>query len=149
KIKAVLKGQEKDLLEEVEERIIVRKNLNPLRAHSKSKFLPTILQAIGQKSVLSVEYHSFYKGEQTRRCLEPMGIFYESGNWLLIAYCSLMGDYRVFRIDRTRDLPPTKEHLIDQHAAVTEYLDALSKENPLVKAGIRMKKEVCTDSKPI
>lgn len=143
KIKAVLKGQEKDLLEEVEERIIVRKNLNPLRAHSKSKFLPTILQAIGQKSVLSVEYHSFYKAEQTRRCLEPIGIFYESGNWHMIAYCRLRGDYRDFRIDRISALRATEEHFLDQHPSLTEYLDILSKQKRLVKAVIRMKKEVC------
>ena len=143
KIKAVLKGQEKDLLEEVEERIIVRKKLNPLRAHSKSKFLPTILQAIGQKTVLSVEYNSFYKGENTRRCLEPIGIFYEAGNWHLIAYCRLRGDYRDFRIDRILGLQATDEHFLDQHPSLTEYLDTLSKQKSLVKAVIRMKKDVC------
>src|SRR5690606_31097602 len=118
-----------------------RKKLNPLRAHSKSKFLPTILQAIGQKSVLSVEYHSFYKAEQTRRCLEPIGIFYESGNWHLIAYCRLRGDYRDFRIDRISALQATEEHFLDQHPSLTEYLDTLSKQKSLVKAVIRMKME--------
>src|SRR5690606_36539481 len=52
KIKSVLKGQEKDLLEEVEERIIVRKKLNPFRANSNSKLLPKILASIGLKTVL-------------------------------------------------------------------------------------------------
>ncbi len=142
KIKAVLKGQEKDLLEEVDERIIVRKKLNPLRTNSKSKLLPTILEAIGQKTVLSIDYHSFYKEEKTNRCLEPIGIFYEGGNWHLIAYCRLRGDYRDFRIDRISALQATGERFLDQHPSLSEYLDALSNQKSLVKAVIRIKKEV-------
>ena len=142
KIKAVLKGQEKDLLEEVDERIIVRKNPNPLRTNSKSKLLPTILEAIGHKTVLSIDYHSFYKEEKTNRCLEPIGIFYEGGNWHLIAYCRLRGDYRDFRIDRISALQATGERFLDQHPSLSEYLDALSNQKSLVKAVIRIKKEV-------
>jgi predicted DNA-binding transcriptional regulator YafY len=142
KVKAVLKGQEKDLLEEVEERIIVRKKLNPLLAEGKNKRLPPILQAIGQKTVLTIDYQSFYKREKTRRCLEPIGIFYESGNWHLIAYCRLRGDYRDFRIDRITGLQVSEEHFLDQHPSLTEYLDTLSKQKNLVKAVIRMKKDI-------
>lgn len=142
KVKAVLKGQEKELLEEVEERIIVRKKLNPLRGKGKSKMLPTILQAIAQKVLLSMEYFSMYKEEKTQRLVEPIGIFYESANWHLIAYCRLRGDYRDFRIDRIAQLHQTEEHFVDQHPSLTEYLNALSHKKSLTKAVVRIKKDV-------
>jgi len=142
KIKSVLKMQEKNLLEEVEERIIVKRRLNPLRTNSERKLLPTILQAVAQKTVLSMDYHSLYKGEKTRRCLEPIGIFYEGGNWHLIAYCRLRGDYRDFRIDRISGLKATEELFVDQHPSLSEYLDALSNKKSLIKAVVRMKKDV-------
>jgi len=142
KIKSVLKGQEKDLLEEVEERIIVRKKLNPFRANSNSKLLPKILASIGQKTVLSINYHSFYKEEKTDRCLEPIGIFYEGGNWHLIAYCRLRGDYRDFRIDRISALQATEEHFLDNHPSLAEYLDTLSNQKRLIKAVVRIRKDV-------
>lgn len=142
KIKSVLKGQEKDLLEEVEERIIVRKKLNPFRTNSKSKLLPRILEAIGQKTVLYINYHSFYKEEKTNRCLEPIGIFYEGRNWHLIAYCRLRGDYRDFRIDRISDLQTKEERFLDKHPSLAEYLDTLSNNKRLTKAVVRIKKDV-------
>src|SRR5690606_2143159 len=81
KIRSVLRIQEKDYLEGVEEKIIVRRKYNPLSATSDNTLLPTVLQAIAEKEVLAMEYFSCYQQEKTSRCVDPMDIVFENNNW--------------------------------------------------------------------
>lgn len=141
KIRAVLKVQEKELLEEVEERIIVRRKYNPLRKNDNIKLLPTILQSIANKQVLAMEYVSVYQQEKTSRCLEPLGVFYESNNWHMIAFCRLRKDYRDFRVDRITGLKVTDDYFEDQHPSLSEYLDDISERQNLIKVAIRMSRD--------
>lgn len=141
KIKAVLKSQEKDLLEEVEERIVVRKRINPLRQNSHLQLLSSILQGIAEKKVLLLEYHSLYQQERTIRTAEPLGVFFETNNWHMVAYCRLRNSYRDFRIDRIISLKVTDQYYEDLHPSLPEYLDSLSSKQNLLKAVIRMEKE--------
>lgn len=98
KIKSVLRGDEKDLLENLDEMIQVK---DP-KPHSKpsSNILDTLLKAIAEKKVVQMEYRAFGNEENSNRYLEPIGIFHEHENWYTIGYCHLRESYRQFRIDR-------------------------------------------------
>ncbi|MCS3459011.1 putative DNA-binding transcriptional regulator YafY [Aeromonas sp. BIGb0445] len=55
--------------------------------------------AIAAGDWLSIDYGAA-SGQQTRRRIYPLGLFYWGGRWTLGAWCSLRQGYRDFRIDR-------------------------------------------------
>jgi predicted DNA-binding transcriptional regulator YafY len=67
-------------------------------------FLTTIQKAAVDKEVLRMEYSSNYAEELTSRDVEPIGLFYYSNAWHLIAWCRLRSGYRDFRTDRIKTL---------------------------------------------
>ena len=54
--------------------------------------------AIVNFQILKIEYASS-KNEKSSRDIEPFAIYSTNGNFLLIAFCRLRDDFRVFRID--------------------------------------------------
>jgi predicted DNA-binding transcriptional regulator YafY len=42
-------------------------------------------------------------GTSSRRVLRPLGLYFWSGVWTLVAWCELRDDFRVFRLDRMRE----------------------------------------------
>ncbi len=48
--------------------------------------------------ILKIEYVSS-KNEKSTRDIEPFATYSTNGNFLLIAFCRLRDDFRVFRID--------------------------------------------------
>ena len=98
KIKAVLRGTEKDLLENLENQIVVIEK-NQKRA-SPGNTLDVLLKAIAEKKVVTLTYRAFGKEQDSTRELEPIGIFHEHDHWHTIGYCHLRETYRQFRIDR-------------------------------------------------
>ncbi len=95
KIKAILKYSQKGNAELLSDRVYFGGN------HKKEKSsnnLMRIQSAIINFQVLMVEYVSF-KGERSSRDIEPFAIYSTNGNFLLIAFCRLRDDFRVFRID--------------------------------------------------
>ncbi len=98
KVKAVLRGTEKDLVENLEENIIVferKRNSTP-----PPDSLDVLLKATAEKKVVKLLYKTFGKDEPTERLVEPLGIFHEHENWYTIAWCHLREEYRQFRADR-------------------------------------------------
>ena len=144
KIRSILKTQEKDFLEQVEEKIIVRKQISPLRENADLNLLPTILQAIAKKEVLSIQYFSLYQQEITSRTVEPLGILFENNKWHMIAYCRLRSAYRDFRIDRINSLKITGDRFSNEHPTFAQYLDTLSREQNLHTCVIKMSKKTST-----
>ncbi len=50
------------------------------------------------------------QGDQTLRTIRPLGLYFWSGVWTVVAWCELRDDFRMFRIDRIADstvLPTT------------------------------------------
>jgi predicted DNA-binding transcriptional regulator YafY len=105
KIRAVLKNEEKQLAENLEERISV--SSFPGKQISGG-FMVEILQAISKKVKLNISYHASSTDEVTLRLVEPIGIIYYGMDWHLIAYCNLRNDYRDFKVTRIKKLSLTK-----------------------------------------
>jgi predicted DNA-binding transcriptional regulator YafY len=110
KVKAVLQQAEKNHVADLEDHIEV---LPPLATQPISgKFLNEIRKAIVDKQVLSITYTSNYQQETTQREVEPIGLFYYSMSWHLIAWCRLRKSVRDFRTDRILDLKINDEKFI-------------------------------------
>jgi predicted DNA-binding transcriptional regulator YafY len=44
------------------------------------------------------------KGEQTERCIRPLGLFFWGKTWTLAAWCEMRSDFRNFRLDRIDEI---------------------------------------------
>lgn len=108
KIKAVLKDQDKDRLEKLQNKIGVF-NIAEEKTDSKSGFITDIQSALCGKNVILIEYYSPQNTESTSRKIEPISLGFYEFHWHLIAYCRLRNEYRDFRIDRIKKLSLTNE----------------------------------------
>jgi predicted DNA-binding transcriptional regulator YafY len=103
KIQSVLHDPEKDHLESLQSHIEV---WQPVRTDNDTSehYLRDIQKAVVDKEVIVMDYYSSYSNELTQRVVEPIGLFYYSESWHLIAWCRLRNGYRDFRADRIRVL---------------------------------------------
>ncbi|MES2375215.1 MAG: YafY family protein [Bacteroidota bacterium] len=141
KVRAILKTTEKDLLESMDDRIAVFKSM-AMPETANTDHIQTVLHSIAQKKVLALNYFAQHSQEHTKRYVEPIGIFYLSGYWHLIAYCRLRKDYRDFRIDRIKNLAVTDDHYTDEHPALKEYIAQTAKEKDLEAVIILVDKSI-------
>ncbi|MDB5286336.1 MAG: DNA-binding protein [Mucilaginibacter sp.] len=130
KIRAILKTAEKDMLENMDNSIEVLKSRAQRRINNNDH-IQTILNAIAHKKVLSMEYKAGYTQEQTKRNVEPVGIFYLDSYWHLIAYCHMRTDYRDFRCDRIDSLTETDQTFSGKHPTLKAYIAQTAYEKKL------------------
>ncbi|MDQ2090586.1 helix-turn-helix transcriptional regulator [Marimonas arenosa] len=45
-------------------------------------------------------------GEESRRVIRPLGLFFWGKVWTLVAWCELRNDFRMFRLDRINGMAP-------------------------------------------
>ena len=84
--------------------VIVGENgKKPFLPSSPVQSLMTIQSAITGFNLLEIKYNSLNKNI-TKRTIEPFAIYSTQGNWLLIAFCRLRKEFRVFRIDLIQEL---------------------------------------------
>jgi predicted DNA-binding transcriptional regulator YafY len=141
KIKAILRTSEKDLLEDIDNNIEVFKtHYQPKSADND--YIQIILNSISKKHVLCIEYFAHHSQQNTKREIEPVGIFYMDNYWHLIAYCRLRKDYRDFRIDRMKSLFVTDKLFINQHPTLKAYIAQTAKEKHLETVVIKVEKEI-------
>jgi predicted DNA-binding transcriptional regulator YafY len=142
KVKAVLRSAEKEYLEAMEQHIdVVRINHDPENKQEISP-LPIILRSIAERRILSMVYFAHHSQENTKRTIEPVGVFYKAGYWYLIAFCYLRNDYRTFRTDRIKDLLLTDQSFSKEHPPLKTYLKQLSLEKELTQIMIRVDNDI-------
>lgn len=108
KIKSVLKDAEKDHIENLQSQIQVFRYASADEPKDfPDHFLSELQNALVSKEVLKLDYFSHNQGELTIREIEPIGMFYYSMAWHLIAWCRLRNGYRDFRTDRIKSLTRT------------------------------------------
>src|SRR5205085_11626056 len=134
-------SDEKESMEEVDEQIAgVHSKPQQAQANDTSH-LQSILKAISNGTVVTIDYTTRYQDNNTSRNIEPIGIFYLEGHWHLIAYCRLRKDYRDFRTDRIHDLKLTDERFTTVHPTLNAYLQQVRKEKDLFSVVIRVNKQ--------
>jgi predicted DNA-binding transcriptional regulator YafY len=126
KIKSVLADREKDHLESLESFVEVFQ-LHKHKPQFPNHFLTDIQKALVNKEVLELEYYS--NDEQlTEREVEPIGMFYYSSGWHLIAWCRMRSDYRDFRTDRIKTLIHTDKKFDRRNLlSLQDYLQSYMK----------------------
>ncbi len=136
KIRAILRHSEKDHIEEIDEHIAVM--THPAIAHQPTAelHLQAILKAIGNSSVVEINYVSLEKNETTRRKVEPVGIYYLGSHWYLIAFCQLRKDYRNFRTDKIAQLAITSETNSKTHPTLQSFISQMSADREVSKVVI-------------
>lgn len=131
KIKAVLRTHDKDFLEGLEERIVVRKPTAPAPGPDRPDCFPVILRSLAEKKVLNLDYRTPDRPGPSRRKIEPVGVFFDRANWHLIAYCRMRKDYRNFRLDRIASLDLLGETFPNRHPSLREFLERVNRERNL------------------
>ncbi len=66
--------------------------------------LATLQQAIRERRLVRLRYHSHSRDEVTEREVEPYRLSYNNGAWYMEGYCRLRHDVRDFRLNRIEDL---------------------------------------------
>ncbi len=71
--------------------------------------LGKIMSAVDASHVVEIRYAPVSKRPPTEREVEPLGLVRVEHAWLMVAYCRLRSDVRVFRVDRILDARATGE----------------------------------------
>jgi predicted DNA-binding transcriptional regulator YafY len=138
KIKAVLRSSDKELLDDISNKIAVVGN--PYLPKDRHHNLPieTILNCIAEKRIIRLAYYSTTSPGMSERNVEPVGIYSSGAYWYLIAWCRLREGYRNFRTDRVANLVVLAERFEAQHPALQNFIERTRCEQSLQKAVIRL-----------
>jgi len=131
KVKAVLRLAEKDYLEDLEQHIEVIENQYVPKRSNDTIHLQNVLQSIAQKNVLELDYFANHNQQQSKRDVEPVGIYYLGEQWYMVAYCRLRKDYRTFKFGSINRLTVTETHYQKEHPSLKSFLSKESKEKKL------------------
>jgi predicted DNA-binding transcriptional regulator YafY len=132
KIKSVLNEAQKDHLENLQDHIEVLRPQMNLPAQSGS-FLSDLQKAVAGKQVIQINYFS-NQNELTQREVEPIGLFYYSAAWHLIAWCRLRNGFRDFRSDRIKELKQTGIAFEPRSiSTMQEYFNSIQQANAEMK----------------
>lgn len=120
KIKAALRSRQRDKLE------LLADNTAPSTRSvppASSTYLSAMQEAILQKHPLLITYFSISQQEETRRKLQPVGLYFTREHWVLVAWCLLREDYREFRLDHIRTLSLVHEEQYTPTLSLNAYFE--------------------------
>ncbi len=95
--KALLSGEKADL-EAVNDNIVMQPD------HPDQPKLQLLREAMDDRRQIDMEYYSSGRDVITRRRLNPLNLFFGSGNWYLLGWDHLSGENRLFRVDRILEI---------------------------------------------
>jgi proteasome accessory factor B len=78
---------------------------------------------------VSLTYHGIYRGETSRREVQPYGLLFHHGTWYLIGLDATRAAIRVFRVGRIEDMsvntraPNTPDYVIPDSFRIEAYAD--------------------------
>ncbi|MFT3701590.1 MAG: YafY family protein [Agriterribacter sp.] len=122
KVKSVLRGSQKDKLEQLQSQI---KTITCEYAANNFAYLSQIQEAIASQTTLVMEYQN-NQAEVSARTVEPIGLIFYALNWHLIAWCWYRSDYRDFRVSRILKLTsPGQSFTKTDHLDLNEYMKML------------------------
>jgi len=119
KIKSILRYSQKGNADLLSERVYFGDNND---RDKSSNNLMTIQSAIINFQVLKVEYVSS-KSKRTTRDIEPFAIYSINGNFLLIGFCRLRGDFRAFQIDYIEKLVAQDDTFTPHDMTLQKYFE--------------------------
>ncbi|MFC4213119.1 helix-turn-helix transcriptional regulator [Pedobacter lithocola] len=122
KVKAVLKTNQKEKLEKMNQHIRLQ---IPERLRFNYEYLSLIQNAITEKNIIELEYKNA-KDETSKREVEPIGLIFYAFSWHLIAWCHYRNQYRDFNLTRIVCLKNyEKPFLKTEHMPLSNYMSML------------------------
>jgi predicted DNA-binding transcriptional regulator YafY len=141
KIRTILRHADKNYVENIESSVAVLHNpYLPVR-QDDLKYLNTIIASINEQKVVHITYQSVNGYDQSQRDIEPLGVYFASSRWYLIAFCHLKNDYRNFRVDKILSVHLIDKNFAKKHPTLYQYLQAQPKEDRLIEVVLKMKKQ--------
>jgi predicted DNA-binding transcriptional regulator YafY len=118
----LLKGTDTSLSREYQAAISKVKAVLFNTHHSGS--LTLIQNALTSFKIFEIDYQSNHKGEITQREIEPFALYFSlKESWLLIAFCRLRKDFRMFSLDRILKINKLDISFQPHKLTLSEYLD--------------------------
>lgn len=120
----------------------VKKNAGEVRVYAfdtrmtdaERELLDRMDAAIAARSLLDMAYTA-ESGEQTRRHVEPLGLYFWGKVWTLVGWCRLREDFRTFRVDRVAELLLTGETVANvKGRSLQDFLARLTEEGHIPRA---------------
>lgn len=134
KIKSVLRTSEKDRIDQLSPLVAVFRNRNQLQQKGKDEHLRLILDALGTKKLLEMNYTTFEEEKTSQRTVEGVGVYYAFEQWYLIGWCRMRLAYRTFRLDRINRLKILEETFDSEaHPTLKEYIDKVRSTENLIQ----------------
>jgi len=134
KVKSSFQVQQKNILDNLDDKLQVTAGLK------SEDYLPNVIEvllgSIVSKKVVSIGYLKSSETESLQRLIEPVGLFYESKFWYVLAFCQVRKDYRNFRLDRVKKVIPTDQSFTREHLSVQELRNSGSPQ-PITKIIIK------------
>jgi predicted DNA-binding transcriptional regulator YafY len=119
KIKGLIPQSEAGKLNGRNDQVII--DFSPWGSSARQKQKINIIRdAIEETRLISFAYTNA-RGENTRRCIEPMWIAFKGFAWYVYGYCRAKGDFRVFKLTRIKDLCMENERYTKKEIFFEEY----------------------------
>ncbi len=93
-------------------------------SQNNDRWLRECRTSLVRRQCIEIDYQAGTNSTVSSRCIEPIGLFYYSLHWHLIAWCRLREGYRDFRLDRILKFTPVSEQF-PRHSRSTlqQYLE--------------------------
>jgi len=87
-----------------------RVSQKPYKDYSQLKeTINHINQAAFKKKSLDIVYYTMSREEESRRIIDPYGVWFFQGTFYLIAFCHVRSEIRIFAVDRIKELCMTDQ----------------------------------------
>jgi proteasome accessory factor B len=99
------------------------------RRASQAVFINRIQDALDRRKVVQLRYHAFSTGETTERSVDPYGLIFRKGKWVMVGWDHLRKAMRTFVLNRVEQLevnprrPGTPDYQIPEDFSLTDYKD--------------------------
>ena len=109
-------GEEKDILEKLS--ILFNKKVDDWikidfsnwgKNNAQEERFEMMKTAILNKRQIEFVYYNS-NGDETKRIVEPLQIWFKDKSWYLMSYCKLKEDYRIFKISRIKEIKILEKH---------------------------------------
>jgi predicted DNA-binding transcriptional regulator YafY len=118
KIKSVLRQSTKENANLLSDRIAISQNNSYDRT---SNYLSALQLALTNFNLTTIEYQKIDTEETTKRTIEPFALLSTQENWLLVAWCRLRKAFRIFRLDRIKNLQIQNDKFEPHKITLKEY----------------------------
>jgi len=119
KIRAALRAVDKKYLHDMDDTIAVYKSRNT--KENLPNLLQTILSSINGRLIVEIDYINANE-DTSKRALEAVGVSYSHPRWYLTAWCHLREEYRMFRLDRIKNIKTTGNEYTKMHPPLESLL---------------------------